>query len=93
MPRKTCRWRWRRLKFSKISSLLNIVGQITVNLIFEDFSCGGGIQYSVACRLDPQNHVLFSNRSASYAGLQEWDKAKEVCAYVCARARVKVGVN
>jgi len=42
----------------------------------KEFSAAAA-QYSVACRLDPQNHVLFSNRSASYAGLQEWDKAKE----------------
>mmetsp|Transcript_93088 Transcript_93088/g.260320 ORF Transcript_93088/g.260320 Transcript_93088/m.260320 type:complete len:254 (+) Transcript_93088:155-916(+) len=33
--------------------------------------------YTKAIQLDPKNHVFFSNRSACYAGLEEWAKAVE----------------
>ena len=33
--------------------------------------------YSRAIQKDPQNHVYFSNRSASYGGLDQWDKARD----------------
>lgn len=33
--------------------------------------------YTKAIQLDSKNHVFFSNRSASYAGLKEWGKAVE----------------
>mmetsp|Transcript_70111 Transcript_70111/g.106020 ORF Transcript_70111/g.106020 Transcript_70111/m.106020 type:complete len:261 (+) Transcript_70111:127-909(+) len=33
--------------------------------------------YTKAIQLDPSNHVFFSNRSASYAGLKDWAKATE----------------
>ncbi|CAJ1965946.1 unnamed protein product [Cylindrotheca closterium] len=33
--------------------------------------------YTKAIQLDSKNHVFFSNRSASYAGLSEWGKAVE----------------
>ena len=31
--------------------------------------------FTQAIHLDPQNHVLFSNRSAAYAGKKQWDDA------------------
>eukprot|EP00245_Coleochaete_scutata_P013383 TRINITY_DN5419_c2_g1_i1.p1 TRINITY_DN5419_c2_g1~~TRINITY_DN5419_c2_g1_i1.p1 ORF type:complete len:574 (+),score=174.40 TRINITY_DN5419_c2_g1_i1:258-1979(+) len=34
-------------------------------------------QFSSAIELAPENHVLYSNRSASYASLQQWQKALE----------------
>lgn len=33
--------------------------------------------YTQAIKRDPSNHVFFSNRSASYGGLEDWDKAAE----------------
>eukprot|EP00980_Cylindrotheca_fusiformis_P009716 scaffold2143_cov125-Cylindrotheca_fusiformis.AAC.18 len=33
--------------------------------------------YTKAIQLDSKNHVFFSNRSASYGGLEEWGKAVE----------------
>lgn len=33
--------------------------------------------YTKAIQLDSKNHVFFSNRSASYAGLKEWNKAMD----------------
>jgi len=33
--------------------------------------------YTKAIQLDSKNHVFFSNRSASYAGLKEWSKAMD----------------
>jgi len=33
--------------------------------------------YTQAIQKEPRNHVFFSNRSASYAGLEQWDKAAE----------------
>eukprot|EP00934_Nitzschia_sp_Nitz4_P004799 Nitzschia sp. Nitz4//scaffold110_size71422//65582//66435//NITZ4_005886-RA/size71422-augustus-gene-0.17-mRNA-1//-1//CDS//3329533125//4789//frame0 len=34
-------------------------------------------QYTKAIQMDSKNHVFFSNRSASHAGLKNWDKAVE----------------
>jgi len=31
--------------------------------------------FSQGIAIDPSNHVLYSNRSACYAGLQDWTKA------------------
>jgi len=33
--------------------------------------------YTQAIQKEPKNHVFFSNRSASYGGLELWDKARE----------------
>jgi chaperonin cofactor prefoldin len=35
------------------------------------------MHYSDAIKLDKTNHVFFSNRSASYGGLGDWDKSAE----------------
>jgi stress-induced-phosphoprotein 1 len=34
-------------------------------------------KFSQAIELDPSNHVLYSNRSGSYASLKQFDKALE----------------
>jgi stress-induced-phosphoprotein 1 len=34
-------------------------------------------KFSQAIELDPTNHVLYSNRSGSYASLKQFDKALE----------------
>jgi stress-induced-phosphoprotein 1 len=39
--------------------------------------------FSQAIQLDPQNHVLFSNRSAAKAGKKQWDQALEDAEQVC----------
>eukprot|EP00457_Paulinella_chromatophora_P000829 gb/GEZN01000829.1/.p1 GENE.gb/GEZN01000829.1/~~gb/GEZN01000829.1/.p1 ORF type:complete len:1062 (+),score=199.70 gb/GEZN01000829.1/:200-3385(+) len=31
--------------------------------------------YTIASEMDPSNHVLFTNRSAAYAQIKEWDKS------------------
>jgi len=33
--------------------------------------------FTQAIELDPQNHILFSNRSGAYAGLKDFQKAFE----------------
>ena len=33
--------------------------------------------YTQAIQKEPRNHVFFSNRSASYAGLEQWEKAAD----------------
>jgi len=33
--------------------------------------------YTKAIEFDPTNHLYYSNRSAAYAGLNQWDKARE----------------
>lgn len=41
--------------------------------------------FTKAIELDPQNHVLFSNRSAAKAGRKQWaaalEDAEEVCSF------------
>jgi tetratricopeptide (TPR) repeat protein len=39
--------------------------------------------FTKAIELDPQNHVLFSNRSAAKAGKKQWDAALEDAETVC----------
>ena len=42
----------------------------------KDFSTAVDL-YSQAIQKDPKNHVFVSNRSASYGGLEQWDKARD----------------
>jgi stress-induced-phosphoprotein 1 len=39
--------------------------------------------FGQAIALDPSNHVLFSNRSAAYAGKKDWDHALKDAEQVC----------
>lgn len=48
------------------------------NKAFAAKNYDGAIEFfSQALELDPNNHVLFSNRSAAHAGKKEWDAALE----------------
>ncbi|KAG7358489.1 TPR repeat-containing serine/threonine protein kinase [Nitzschia inconspicua] len=48
------------------------------NKAFADKDFNAAIQhYTKAIQLEPTNHVFFSNRSASYAGLKEWEKSMQ----------------
>jgi stress-induced-phosphoprotein 1 len=54
------------------------------NKAFQDKQYDAAIDlFSQAIKLDPQNHVLWSNRSAARAGKREWAEAladaEEVC--------------
>jgi stress-induced-phosphoprotein 1 len=47
--------------------------------------------FSQAIQLDPQNHVLFSNRSAAKAGKKQWDQALEDAEQVCSLQKFTSG--
>lgn len=46
------------------------------NKCFQSGDFDGAVRYySQALELDPASHVLYSNRSAAYAGLEKWEEA------------------
>lgn len=80
-PRYHLKLRWGRIA-DKIAQVNELKDQGNKAFQAKDYDTAVTL-FTKAIELDPQNHVLFSNRSAAKAGKKEWAAALEDAEAVC----------